>query len=606
MTPITPSQAAPSPASTYGQTLVGGDSVPPTPGSDLINESCETSGSYDVIDRNDEAHDQFDDAPPYKFEVLLDRCKNASAAVRRGLSLSTCGSSPAKLASMVQDLPVNRLARSNSCFVRGIDDDNDVFGLGNAELATITTPEEHSVDGSDTKSTNEASNLSPRADRQGHKVTADNAQAHYKPECCIFVANLPSTRPDDVIRNALNDVYARFGKCFIKLKRDRGMPIAFIQYDNAEDASKALGQGAGVFVLGRKARTERAKAPRCVYVSRRDGKIPTEDEVMDLISSRGEIEKTWAASDTDQEVHKLPPGFFVRFTYYQDAVDAINALRDIPMYNVEAQHTPKSAISFFDSSSIMTKPPPNARAPLFDPSQHDSRALWIGELPDTVTKSDLARVFGGPGRQIRYIELRIRSSTDRAEFMSYAFIHYLEPRAAHMAARMTYGTLRLFNRRPVKVQYARKPHWQLVGNATASTYSQNVVNQSMVPQNVVSQSMVPQNMSLAMSGFTTTPQTYDMRQLVPAFGAQQPLAVLPFYGPSLYGENPQADFLYNPELGYNMAYMTSDMNTLSVVYPYQFQDMSGNSYMYLQPYPQPQMSVVAPSYIPDPRFYCVQ
>ncbi|KAK7515809.1 hypothetical protein IWZ03DRAFT_212185 [Phyllosticta citriasiana] len=663
-------QEAPSPASTYGQTLVGGDSIPATPGSDSLNEPCQTASSCDTADRSDEAHDQSEDAPPYKFEEMLDRCKNASAAVRRGLSLTTCGSSPAKLTSMVQDLSINRHARSNSCFVRGIEDDSDVFGHRDAEAPMASTSDEDmadvpakqfkpanvkpadvkpvdfkpvdfkpvDVEPVDVKPATESPDpFSPRPGKKGHMVTADNAQAHYKPECCIFVANLPTAQPDDIIRSALSELFSRFGKCFIKLKRDRGMPIAFVQFDNAADADKALGQGDSLFVLGRKCRTERAKAPRCLYVSRRDGSMPTEDEVLRLMENRGEIEKTWVPSDTDQEVHKLAPGFFVKFVYYQDAVDAINALRDRPTYNVEAQQTPRSAIALFDPSSVLTTPYPNSRAPLFDASQHDSRALWVGELPDTVTKSDLARVFGGPGREIGFIELRIRSNTDRSDFMSYAFIHYKEPQSAFMAARMTFGTLRLFNKRNVKVQYARKPYWQLAGRMAASPYRQNVAYQNMPQQHMVQQSMaqqsmaqhniaqqnmfqqslvqqsmtqqsmaqqnyfqhsmVQQNMAYGMDGFTSTSQHLNMTQVVPAFTAQQPFA---FYGNNFYNEYPQANYMYSPEVSYGMPYMSSDMNNQSAAYPFQYQDLSGSSYMF----PQAQMgNFVPPSFGPAPAFY---
>ncbi|KAK8204706.1 hypothetical protein IWZ01DRAFT_73999 [Phyllosticta capitalensis] len=424
------SHEVPSPASTYGQTLVGGDSVPATPSTA-----------------------PFDNPPPQRIEVMLDRCKNATTAVRRGLGLVMSDSSPAALASMVNDLPVNRSRRSNSDYLaRG--NLHDIPGRRRAESPMpLTEGSEPVTDQGKNADTKEPSNLySPRPDRQGHKVTADNAQAHLKPECCIFVANLPSARPDALIGSALNDVFSRFGKCFVKLKRDRGMPIAFVQYDNSADASQALDQGAGLIILGRKCRTERAKAPSksstplpvsllmctgCVYVSRRDGAMPSEGEVVGLLASRGEVEKTWAPTETEQELHKLPPGFFVRFAYYQDAVDAMNALRDVPKYHVEAQQTPRSP-SLFDPASVLARPHPKARPPLFDPSKHDNRALWIGDLPETITKADLARVFGGIGRQIRYIELRIRSNTaNKAGFTSFAFIHYVDARGAHMAACMT-------------------------------------------------------------------------------------------------------------------------------------------------------------------------
>ena len=58
------------------------------------------------------------------------------------------------------------------------------------------------------------------------------------------------------------DAFSKFGECHVKLKRDRGMPIAFVQYHSNGDATTALEEGSKLYILGRPCRTERAKAPR--------------------------------------------------------------------------------------------------------------------------------------------------------------------------------------------------------------------------------------------------------------------------------------------------------------------------------------------------------
>ena len=60
-----------------------------------------------------------------------------------------------------------------------------------------------------------------------------------------------------------------------------------------------------------------------------------------------------------------------------------------------------------------------------------SKSSGPGELPENITKSDLARVFGGIGRQTRFIELRIRSNTaNKGGLKRFAF-SFPYPRDTH-------------------------------------------------------------------------------------------------------------------------------------------------------------------------------
>lgn len=61
----------------------------------------------------------------------------------------------------------------------------------------------------------------------------------------------------------------------------------------------------------------------CLYVYRRDGKLPSEKEVLKLLAKSGELDKVWAPTETELEKYGLAPGFCVRFKFYQDSVEAI-------------------------------------------------------------------------------------------------------------------------------------------------------------------------------------------------------------------------------------------------------------------------------------------
>ncbi|KAK8237266.1 hypothetical protein IWZ00DRAFT_548598 [Phyllosticta capitalensis] len=73
---------------------------------------------------------------------------------------------------------------------------------------------------------------------------------------------------------------------------------------------------------------------------------------------------------------------------------------------VEAQQAPRSP-SLFDPASVLSKSQPKARPPLFDPSRHDDRALWIGDLPlglfETDPRADFDRKCGRCNSTSRYV-----------------------------------------------------------------------------------------------------------------------------------------------------------------------------------------------------------
>ncbi|KAL1631878.1 hypothetical protein SLS56_004240 [Neofusicoccum ribis] len=287
-------------------------------------------------------------------------------------------------------------------------------------------------------------------------ITAENAQARLSPDACIFVANLPKDKTDAEIFEALTREFEKYGTCYIKIKRDRSMPIAFVQYRDPQVAVTVLEHAPGTLILTRKCRVERAKAPRCLYVYRRDGKLPSEKEVLKLLAKSGELDKVWAPTETELEKYGLAPGFCVRFKFYQDSVEAIMVHRGDEMYHVESFHAPdKMNHAVFATDSYLMEPNPSCSVPNYNAGIHLNSALWVGELPPSITKAELARVFGGQKRLITHIDLRIRWSRG-AKFESYAIVRFLDPYSAVEAARVTHRKLRLITGHSVRIEFAYK------------------------------------------------------------------------------------------------------------------------------------------------------
>ncbi|OMP88749.1 Multicopy suppressor of sporulation protein msa1 [Diplodia seriata] len=158
---------------------------------------------------------------------------------------------------------------------------------------------------------------------RSEKIDAGNAQAKLTPEACLFVASLRKDKPDREIHAALVEEFRRYGTCYIKVKRNGEIPIAFVQYHGKNNANIAMECATGASILERPCRIEKARAPRSVFVSRRDGRTPSRAEVLQLLQKVGEVDKVWAISELERERFALPPGFGCRFAFYQDSVDAI-------------------------------------------------------------------------------------------------------------------------------------------------------------------------------------------------------------------------------------------------------------------------------------------
>lgn len=69
------------------------------------------------------------------------------------------------------------------------------------------------------------------ADMQVNSITSSNAQAHFPPSACIFVANLQKEEDEQTLEVAVTQTFRIYGHVYVKVRRDAvNNPYAFVQY----------------------------------------------------------------------------------------------------------------------------------------------------------------------------------------------------------------------------------------------------------------------------------------------------------------------------------------------------------------------------------------
>ena len=125
----------------------------------------------------------------------------------------------------------------DSLFIGGASLGDDPFMATPARpqsaMSTITPiPQSHMLYRAQLALAHPTSVITPRSDRINQEITENNCQAYFSPAACLFVANLKNDVPDDQLQLAVKQAFEVFGKCYIKIRRDRNkMPNAFVQYE---------------------------------------------------------------------------------------------------------------------------------------------------------------------------------------------------------------------------------------------------------------------------------------------------------------------------------------------------------------------------------------
>ncbi|KAK5063133.1 hypothetical protein LTR84_005209 [Exophiala bonariae] len=229
----------------------------------------------------------------------------------------------------------------------------------------------------------------PRADRVRTGITANNAQGLYPPSALLFIANLSNQRSVEQLEVSCQQVFSSFGPCHVKVRYDRNKhPFAFVQFESDEDASAAVDGSVNLSIDDRRIRVERAKAERAVILSNVNGIQITEDEARFMLERYGPIEIMATTEKMDNPPrNNIKGGMYVKFAFYLDCQDALKAF---------PHHT--SGYILILAPSLEPRVHYNRGTPVVrgfstPRSAVDQKSIFVGNLPEGTTRSDLHDLF---------------------------------------------------------------------------------------------------------------------------------------------------------------------------------------------------------------------
>ncbi|KAL2180757.1 uncharacterized protein P884DRAFT_191098 [Thermothelomyces heterothallicus CBS 202.75] len=231
-----------------------------------------------------------------------------------------------------------------------------------------------------------------RSSSSRHEIGGIDAQGIYPPSACVFVANLPESKDDRALEAAVTREFSRFGTVFVKIRRESkgnvaGMPYAFAQYTNEENARVAMEEGRGILILGRPCRTEMVKANRTFVIYSRRGEEVTPDIAREILEPYGELSKCEMLSVQMQEAMSLPSAVLVEFAKFDPKRDLNMAVRQHDGYRIDAFDVKKrNLISRGDADEEFLRK--------YDV---DRRSVFVGNLPVNTQKEELVSLFSNVG-----------------------------------------------------------------------------------------------------------------------------------------------------------------------------------------------------------------
>ncbi|KAK4040718.1 hypothetical protein C8A01DRAFT_15439 [Parachaetomium inaequale] len=234
-----------------------------------------------------------------------------------------------------------------------------------------------------------------RTSSSRHEMGGIDAQGIYPPSACVFVANLPESKDDRALEAAVTREFSKFGTVFVKIRREGrgnivGMPYAFAQYTNDEDAKVAMEEGRGVMILGRPCRTEMVKANRTFIIYSRRGEEITTDIAREILEPYGELNKCEVLSAQMQEAMNLPTAVLVEFAKFDPKRDLNSAVRQQDGYRIDAFDVKKrNFISRTDADEEFLRK--------YDV---DRRSVFVGGLPLDTQRQEVVDIFSRIGEVI--------------------------------------------------------------------------------------------------------------------------------------------------------------------------------------------------------------
>ncbi|KAJ2976737.1 hypothetical protein NQ176_g4770 [Zarea fungicola] len=246
-----------------------------------------------------------------------------------------------------------------------------------------------------------------------------DAQAMYPPTACIFVANLAQAYDDKILEKEVTNTFIHWGDVFVKIRRDvRGMPFAFCQFTTDEHARNAEKLGKGLAILGRPCRTEMARANTYFVVYRNDGQSVTVGEVVDLLSTLGEVAKAEKLDEDVQRSLRLPPSILASYKMYDPKRDVLTSLRGHRRYTV-VPHDPKS--TNLQKPIVYMSP---AKGELGDKFERDRRSIYMGNLPMDMSEETITNLCGAVGEVVSVVLFKRAVTGNPGKMTCFSFVEF--------------------------------------------------------------------------------------------------------------------------------------------------------------------------------------
>lgn len=260
---------------------------------------------------------------------------------------------------------------------------------------------------------------------------------------------------DDNLAIEVTKAFSKWGYLRgVKVLRDtNNRPYAFVQYNNDQDARRAILGANNTELSGRIIRCERAKVNRTLFFT--SSTSFNEIEVKTKFESFGELENLYASDEKGFLLTvERSKSWYIKFVYREDAIRSFVNLKTDRSKLIEwCQNIETKEVDDYDDDDDDEK---NAegegnddeeafvsgkgRIPVFD-----KKSIFIGQLTNEISKEDLLERFSKHG-EIVDIYLSKRSNVS-----DFAFIKFkLESSAATAVEKENHS---MFKERTMHVQY---------------------------------------------------------------------------------------------------------------------------------------------------------
>ncbi|KAF9538131.1 hypothetical protein EC957_007205 [Mortierella hygrophila] len=277
-----------------------------------------------------------------------------------------------------------------------------------------------------------------------------------EPQACLFVASLAAVRTDAQLVESVTDHFQKWGTLMnVKVLKDwMQRPYSFVQFENIEDAQRAMVEAQNTIVDGRHIRIEQARVNRTLFILR-FSRGTTEQDLIDALEQYGPVEDVSIFHDL-RPASRHKRYAFAKFAYRDDAIKAYIALRPISHWTIEWA--------------------PN----LSSQNQIEKESVFVGQLnPDLATEALIRERFQDYG-SIKNIHLVKRNKVGAGRATAFAFIEFDSEQAARRAIDHENNTQ--FLETTIRVQHRETSEYRVQRQNAAMQAARNLVDVPDMPR----------------------------------------------------------------------------------------------------------------------------